>query len=128
MFDQTVNFRTETNGNGYWSATAKFITIDRVALNYLNDEGDFVELRAHFKTAEWDIDNHGLIYTDRAWIHSFRQCMKTLGFSDAAVKDINYSEQGMQGETFVSMDVGQKFLAECSPLYRFTINKVAVNT
>ncbi len=128
MFNQTVNFRTQTNGNGYWSATAKFVTINRVNLEHVFGAGEFGELRAHFETAEWDLDEHGLIYTDRAWMHSFRECMKTLGFSDEAVKDISYSEQGMQGDNFVSMDVNDTFIRECEALYRFVINKVAVNT
>jgi hypothetical protein len=126
MFDQKVNFRTRTAGNGYWSATAKFVTIDRVNLEHLFGEGEFGELRAHFKTAEWDIDTDGLIYTDTAWMHNFRECMKTLGFSDAAVEDISYSEQGMQGDNFVSMDVNGTFIRECEALYRFAINKQAV--
>jgi hypothetical protein len=127
MFDQTVNFRTQTNGRGYWSSAAKFVTIDRVCIAYLDDESDFGELRAYFDPAEWDVDNDGLIYTDRAWMQGFRECMQTLGFSDEAVKDINYSEQGMQGDNFVSMDVTGAFIRECEVFYRFAINKQAVN-
>jgi hypothetical protein len=53
--------------------------------------------------------------------------MATLGFSVQALADISYSEQGMQGETYVSLDVGLDFLTECTPLYRFAVNKEAVN-
>ena len=127
MFDQTVNFRTQTNGRGYWSSTAKFVTVNRVRLAYLNDDGDFGELHAYFDPAEWDVDNDGLIYTDRAWMQGFKECMKTLGFSDAAVNDIHYSEQGMQGDNFVSMDVTGAFIRECDALYRFAVNKEAIN-
>jgi hypothetical protein len=126
-FDQSVNFRTKTNGRGYWSATEKFVTINRVRVAYLDDEGDFGELRAYFDPVEWNVDNDGLIYTDPAWMHSFRECMKTLGFSDAAVKAIHYSEQGMQGDNFVSMDVTGAFIRECEALYRFTINRSSLS-
>jgi len=67
-----------------------------------------------------------LIYTDRAWMSSFLSCMATLGFSVQALADIDYSEAGMQGDNFVSMDVGGDFIRECEALYRFTINKQAV--
>lgn len=127
MFDQTVNFRTQTNGRGYWSSTAKFVTVNRVRLAYLDDDGDFGELRAYFDPAEWDVDNDGLIYTDRAWMQSFKACMNTLGFSDRALEAVAYSEQGMQGDNFVSMDVGITFIRECEALYRFAINQAAVN-
>ncbi len=69
----------------------------------------------------------GLIYTDKIWINEFRALMRSLGFTRNAVNDISYSEQGMQGEDFVSMDVGEDFLREVEPMYRFTINKVAIN-
>ena len=127
MFDQTVNFRTRTNGSGLWSATEKFVSINRVRLAYLDDDGEFGELRAYFDPAEWDTDKDGLIYTDSAWMSGFRECMKTLGFSDEAVEDISYSEQGMQGDNFVSMDVGGDFIRECEALYRFAVNKEAIN-
>ena len=127
MVDQQVNFRTQTNGRGLWSATEKFVSIDRVRLAYVDDEGDFGELRAYFDPAEWDTDNDGLIYTDKAWMQGFRECMKTLGFSDTALEDISYSEAGMQGDNYVSMDVGGPFVRECEALYRFVVNKQAVN-
>ena len=128
MFDREVNFVTRTSGRGYWSTAQKFVTINRVRLAYLNDESNFGELRAYFDPIEWNTDNDGLIYTDQAWKQGFQECMKTLGFSDKAVQDISYSEQGMQGDNFVSMDVGVVFIRECEAFYRFVINKEAVNT
>ena len=128
MFDQTVNFRTRPDGRGLWSATEKFVTVNRVRVAYLDDDGDFGELRAYFDPAEWDTDKDGLIYTDPAWIESFINCMATLGFSEAALQDIDYSEQGMQGGNYVSMDVGADFVRECEALHRFVINRQAVNS
>jgi hypothetical protein len=127
MFDQTVNFRTRPDGRGLWSATEKFVTVNRVRVAYLDDDGDFGELRAYFDPAEWDTDKDGLIYTDRAWMSSFLSCMATLGFSVQALADIDYSEAGMQGDNFVSMDVGGDFIRECEALYRFAVNKEAIN-
>jgi hypothetical protein len=51
-----------------------------------------------------------------------------LGFSPDAILDVSYSEQGMQGDNYVSMDVGPQFLLECDALYRFIIHKEAVNS
>jgi hypothetical protein len=127
MFDQTVNFVTHTNGRGYWSTVSGCVKINRVRLAYLDDELDFGELRAYFDRAEWDTDKDGLIYTDSAWMQSFRNCMATLGFSEAALQDIDYSEAGMQGANYVSMDVGGNFVRECEALHRFVINRQAVN-
>lgn len=129
MFDRQVNFRTRTSGNGYWSNQKKFVTINRVILAYIADEGHFGELRAYFDPVEWNVYDNGLIYSDMGWKHSFLTCMeKTFGFSPDAILDVSYSEQGMQGETYVSMDVGQQFITECNALYRFAVCKEAVNT
>jgi len=127
MFDQTVNFVTHTNGRGYWSTVSGCIKISRVRLAYLDDELDFGELRAYFDPREWDTNKDGLIYTDPTWIESFRNCMATMGFSETALQDIDYSEAGMQGGNYVSMDVGGNFVRECEALHRFVINRQAVN-
>ena len=127
MFDQTVNFITHTNGRGYWSTVSGCVKIDRVRLAYLDDELDFGELRAYFDAREWNTNTDGLIYTDPTWIQSFRNCMATLGFSESALQDIDYSEAGMQGSNYVSMDVGGDFVRECEALHRFVINRQAVN-
>ena len=95
----------------------------------VDDEGEFGELRAYFDPAEWNTDTDGLIYTDMMWKHSFLTCMENvLGFSPDATLDVSYSEQGMQGHNYVSMDVGPQFLLECDALYRFIIHKEAVNS
>jgi hypothetical protein len=127
-FNKKVNWQTHTAGDGYWSTTEKTVQVLRVELAYVDDDQEsFGELRAHFNTAHWNCDDDGLIYTDSRWIQEFRALMKTLGFSPIAVDDISYSEQGMQGDGFVSMDVGADFLREVEPMFRWTINKEAIN-
>ena len=128
-FDRKVNFVTRTDGKGYWSTVArKSIRINRVAVASVSDDGEYGELRAYFDESEWNVESDGLIYSDQAWMKSFRSCMATLGFSVQALAAISYTEQGMQGTEYVSLDVGQDFLAECTPLYRFAVNKEAVNS
>lgn len=73
---------------------------------------DFGELRASFDPYEWTTGIDGLIYTDRGWLRSFRLGLRRLGFSWEACMDVEYSEQGMQGGNFVSMDVGAPFIRE----------------
>ena len=127
-FDRKVSFITRTDGRGYWSTVArKSIRIDRVAIASVSDDGEYGELRAYFDESEWNVESDGLIYSDQAWMKSFRSCMATLGFSVQALAAISYTEQGMQGTEYVSLDVGQDFLLECTPLYRFIFTKEAVN-
>ena len=127
-FDRKVNFVTKTDGNGYWSIQIKTVRIIRVELAYVSDDKDFGELRAYFDTRDWDVDNDGLIYSDMGWKHTFLTCMeKEFGFSPDAILDVSYTEQGMQGTDFVSMDVGQQFLNDCNALYRFSVHREAVN-
>ncbi len=126
-FSKQVNWQTYTGGNGLWSKQKKAVTILQVWLAYVNDEDNFGELCARFDTKTWNCDADGLIYTDSVWINEFRALMRSLGFSRSAVNDISFSEQGMQGEDFVSMDVGPDFLREVEPMYRFTVNREAIN-
>jgi len=127
MLDVKVNWQLHTNGEGLWSKFAETATVLRVQLAYADEDLDFGELRAYFDTKTWDVNSMGLIYTDPRWIGEFRALMRSLGFTTAACDDIDYSEQGMQGDDFVSMDVGPDFMREVEPMYRFVINRSPVN-
>jgi hypothetical protein len=96
-----------TNGTGYWSNERKAVEITGLQLNYVNDEGLFGELCVHFNTNTWDVNTDGLIYTDKQFMRELKELLTVQGY-DAS--DVSYSEQGMQGDTYVSCDVGECFI------------------
>ncbi len=96
-----------TGGGGYWSNTEKAVEITDMTLGYISDELDFGELRVHFNTKTWDVEQDGLIYTDRKFERELRAFLNAHGLPGA---DVSYSEQGMQGDDYVSLDIGKKFL------------------
>jgi hypothetical protein len=108
-------FTLHTNGRGYWSRTAKAVDVEALDLLYINDERDFGELCIHFATDDltancWDTETMGLIYTDKLFMQELRAYLQTVGFTQAEANDVNYSEQGMQTENYVSCDVGLDFI------------------
>jgi len=102
-----VTATLNTNGNGYWSRTVAAVEITALQLAYINDELDFGELRVYFNKATWDVNKQGLIYTDKQFMRELKDLLTAKGFD---VKDVSYSEQGMQGDTYVSCDVGECFI------------------
>ena len=102
-----VNATLNTGGGGYWSNTKAAVEITALQLAYTNDELDFGELQVRFNAATWDVNKLGLIYTDKQFMRELKELLTQLGF-DAS--DVSYSEQGMQGDTYVSCDVGQCFI------------------
>lgn len=102
-----VNATLNTNGNGYWSSAKQAVEITRLQLAYINDELDFGELRVYFNKATWDVNKLGLIYTDKQFMRELKELLTQKGFD---VKDVSYSEQGMQGDNYVSCDVGECFI------------------
>ena len=102
-----VTATLNTNGNGYWRNKRKAVDITGLQLSYTNDELDFGELRVFFNTATWDTHKDGLIYTDKQFMRELKELLTVQGF-DAS--DVDYSEQGMQGDTYVSCDVGECFI------------------
>ncbi len=102
-FERTLN----TDGKGYWSDKAKPVNTLRIEVPYINDEKDFGELRVYFDTKSWNVKKHGLIYTDGLFIKELREQLNLIGFPGKAAE---YSEQGMQGDDYVSLDVGKKFI------------------
>lgn len=102
---QKVIFNTA--GDGYWSNVAKAVEVVDMQLNYCNEEKDFGELQVYFNTATWDVDADGLIYTDSLFENELNAFLLAQGLAQA-----DYSEQGMQGDDFVSLDVGKDFIAK----------------
>ncbi len=102
-----VNATLNTNGNGYWSRKQAAVEITGLQLAYTNDELDFGELRVRFNTKTWDVNKDGLIYTDKQFMRELKDLLTAKGFDS---KDVSYSEQGMQGDTYVSCDVGECFI------------------
>ena len=96
-----------TAGDGYWSRTAKSVEIVDMRLGYVADDKEFGELCVFFNTATWDVNTDGLIYTDS----QFKQDLMKFVTEHGLVVDLCYSEQGMQGDDYVSLDVGKDFLA-----------------
>jgi hypothetical protein len=103
---QTVILNTDGK-RGLWSNVARAVRIVDMQLGYVADEGDFGELCVYFDTATWDVNKDGLIYTDRLFLQELRAFLDAHGLAGA---DVEYSEQGMQGDNYVSLDVEEKFL------------------
>jgi hypothetical protein len=123
MMDQKVNWQLHTDGKGLWTQFEATVKVTRITVD---DDDEYGELRAYFDTSTWNCNETGLIYTDLRWIGEFRALMRSLGFTTQACDNIDYSEQGMQGDNYVSMDVGKVFLREAEPMYRWLINRQPV--
>lgn len=104
---QTVNATLNTSGDGYWSEVAKPVQVLGMDIGYVSDDREFGELRVYFNTDTWDVYKDGLIYTDRQFYVELQALIKQQGL----VVDLSYSEQGMQGDDYVSLDVGAEFIA-----------------
>jgi hypothetical protein len=102
-----VNATCNTAGDGYWSNKQRAVEITRLQLSYTNDELDFGELCVYFNTKTWDVNKDGLIYTDSLFLEELCELLTDMGFD---VSDVSYSEQGMQGDNYVSLDVGECFI------------------
>lgn len=96
-----------TNGSGYWSDVAKAVTIVDMQLGYCADEMDYGELMVTFDTDTWNCEQDGLIYTDKLFVEQLREFLNAHGLPGA---DVSYSEQGMQGDDYVSLDCGADFI------------------
>ena len=123
-----INIVAHTNGKGQWTEEARMVQITRLgigysSLSYYPEDPFNGELRAYFEPSgftpgSWNVVGHGLIYTDRLWLKEFKKGLREAGFSIKAVQNVGYSEQGMQGQDFVSMDIGPVFYASWKRLLK----------
>lgn len=103
-----VDWVINTSGRGLWSrGQRREVVITKMKLAYVSDEGDYGELRAYFTKKTWDVKKHGLIYTDPMFLRQFRDSLTMFAFPGAGV---DYTEQGMQGNNYVSLGVGKRFI------------------
>lgn len=106
-----------TDGNGYWTYTKQRIRVDHIEVRqkwYGERAGTdpaylACEVRAYFTPQDWRVMRDGLIYTDPRWIREFRkEFYKLPGFRHIVKRTgpnmLDYTEQGMQGTNYVSMD------------------------
>lgn len=99
------NCLTITDGRGYWSREYGSI-VRIVGLSYRSHgERNYGELIAYFDFKDWNCSRSGLIYTDPLWLKTFEQNLSELaGLTKEELDNLEYSEAGMQGGDFVSMD------------------------
>ena len=94
-----------TAGDGLWSMAKRSVEVVDMKLGYVADDKDFGELCVYFNTDTWNTGNDGLIYTDRGFLAELNVFLVGQGLAA-----VTYSEQGMQGNDYVSLDVGKDFL------------------
>ena len=94
-----------TNGNGLWSDVKRAVDVTDINIGYISNEHDFGELRVYFSNSTWDVDADGLIYTDDRFMSELRELLVRAGFTAKEAECVCYSEQGMQGDDYVSCDI-----------------------
>jgi hypothetical protein len=123
-----------TDGKGHWSEEARAVDITKLKIGF-NNQGMFPgepfygELQAYFEGSgftknSWNVRAYGLIYTDKQWLREFRAGLRAVGFSRRAVQDVQYSEQGMQGDDYVSFDIGAAFWASWKRVQKLNERKL----
>lgn len=98
-----------TDGRGYWSRKKAAVHVKSMSVAYVNEDSTFGELRVFFDTETWNVEEDGLIYTDNLFEKELKFFLSSVGIDTT---DVGYSEQGMQGDDYVSLDVGPIFLAD----------------
>ena len=102
-----------TNGKGFWSSEKRKVKIDSIEIESITDDngdeiyvGDktrtpvMLYLRVFFNRKNWNTEEHGLIYTDEKWIAELRKGLREIGVTATGLE---YTEQGMQGDDYVSL-------------------------
>lgn len=100
----------QCDGKGMWSDCTRTTTISNVRIvvqpiSQLEDGSitQVFEFEVYFSKKDWNVDKHGLIYTDDGWLNDFCK-----GFGEMTgynFKELDYTEQGMQGDNYVSLDI-----------------------
>lgn len=99
-----MNITLHTDGSGYWSKVKRPVKITDIVLD--DDRYGYGELMVYFDHSSWDNKVDGLIYTDKLFLKELKEYFASINLPN----DIDYSEQGMQGKDYVSLDAGKDFV------------------
>ena len=102
-----LNVYFKTNGKGYYTKRTANVPIIQMEIQSVNCRMNYAELNVYIDTDVWCNNNEDCIYTDPQFLIDLK---KFLNNQDIDISDINYSEAGMQGDDYVSFDVGKKFI------------------
>lgn len=96
----------KTNGDGLWSRAKKPVKVTQLLLHIYDTGQDLMpeDLQVRFDTATWGVYQDGLIYSDTAFVRQLRQFLVSQGTPAPIAGRVDYSEQGMQGDDYVSCD------------------------
>ena len=104
----------KTNGSGYWSRKLVLVKHKLIELISRSWQGVWPEnhfsLNVYFEKDCWSVCEDGLIYTDESWLNDLKENFNKLGFEHT--DKICYSEQGMQGNDYVNLDIQESFAKE----------------
>jgi len=99
-----------TDGMGLWSTLKRDVKTTHIEVSTWEEEGElpeYGELLVYFDTSTWEVEVNGLIYTDAKFLEMLKLALFTAGLTG---QDVGYSEQGMQGSDYVSLDVDKQFM------------------
>lgn len=96
--------KCQVNGHGLWyyGQPRKYDCVVHVHF----DEENAHALRIYVVPKGYKPDKVGLIYTDEGFLKDIKEFFKALGMP--AWSEVDYSEQGMQGDNYIDMEVYSK--------------------
>ena len=116
MPTKAINQTVKTSGDGCWSNRKADVIVSKIEWqthSYDEDIGGGTETDVfiYFSPKSWNVNKHGLIYTDKSFIKSLKELLVSLAKNgdlpqDLPWEDIGYSEQGMQGRNYVHTVLG----------------------
>jgi hypothetical protein len=119
-----TNVTLKTSGNGFWSDKIANVYVTKLELtcfhyHYGEDEDEWHgELCVYFDNTPnigWNVETDGLIYSDKKFEHELKAFLSQMQLD---CDEINYSEQGMQGDNYVSLDVDYHFIKSWSQKFK----------
>ena len=92
-----------TNGHGDYSTVVKPVRVISIKQDIeLGSDGWISDLGVEFDSNTWDVDTDGLICTDTEFFRDLQKFLMKLGVPRDIVSQINYGDEGMQDEVYVS--------------------------
>ena len=97
-----INNTIHTSGEGYWSNEKRAVRIVEVKVT---ESDSHFEINVIFDTSDWNSSESGLIYTDPLALNELKTILAD--HVDYDLSKLDYSEQGMQGYDYLSLELSK---------------------
>lgn len=116
-----LNFTCTTTNGLYHATKGKKIRIVGISVDYDENEPNEALVNVYFDKKTWDVEKDGYVYSDMGFLKELKASLIGQGLPKDATEKLTYTEAGMQGDNWISLEFGRGTSASAAKQFIGTV-------